>query len=78
MTPSPVFTRKGDNLEVEVPLTIPEALHGAEIQVPTLNGTKTLRVRPGTATEPSSGCAARGRRSSAADTASKGTSTTAS
>jgi molecular chaperone DnaJ len=47
--PSPLFKRKGDNLEVEVPLTIPEALRGAEVKVPTLNGTKTLRVRPGTA-----------------------------
>jgi molecular chaperone DnaJ len=46
---SPLFVRKGDNLEVEVPLTIPEALRGAEVKVPTLNGTKTLRVRPGTA-----------------------------
>ena len=45
---SPVFKRKGDNFEVEVPLTIPEALRGAEVQVPTLNGTKTLRVAPGT------------------------------
>ena len=44
---SPVFERKGDNLEVEVPLTIPEALRGAEIEVPTLNGRKTLRVPPG-------------------------------
>jgi molecular chaperone DnaJ len=49
VAPSRVFKRKGDNLEVEVPLTIPEALRGAEVQVPTLNGTKTLRVRPGTA-----------------------------
>ena len=40
-----MFTRKGENLEVEVPLTIPEALRGAEVKVPTLNGTKTLRVR---------------------------------
>jgi molecular chaperone DnaJ len=48
VTASPVFTRKGDNLEVEVPLSIPEALRGAEVQVPTLRGTKTLRVRPGT------------------------------
>jgi molecular chaperone DnaJ len=47
--PSPLFTRKGNNLEVEVPLSIPEALRGADVQVPTLNGTKTLRVRPGTA-----------------------------
>jgi len=49
VSPSPVFTRKGDNLEVEVPLTIPEALRGAEVQVPTLDGSKTLRVPPGTA-----------------------------
>jgi len=49
VSPSPLFTRKGDNLEVEVPLTIPEALRGADVTVPTLNGTKTLRVRPGTA-----------------------------
>jgi molecular chaperone DnaJ len=49
VTASPVFKRKGDNLEVEVPLTIPEALRGAEVQVPTLSGTKTLRVKPGTA-----------------------------
>jgi molecular chaperone DnaJ len=49
VAPSPLFTRKGDNLEVEVPLTIPEALRGADVQVPTLSGTKTLRVRPGTA-----------------------------
>ena len=48
VAPSTVFKRKGNNLEVEVPLTIPEALRGAEVQVPTLDGTKTLRVRPGT------------------------------
>jgi molecular chaperone DnaJ len=46
---SPIFKRKGENLEVEVPLSIPEALRGAEVHVPTLSGTKTLRVRPGTA-----------------------------
>jgi molecular chaperone DnaJ len=49
VAPSPVFKRKGENLEVEVPLSIPEALRGAEVQVPTLRGTKTLRVKPGTA-----------------------------
>jgi molecular chaperone DnaJ len=49
VSPSPIFKRKGENLEVEVPLTIPEALGGAEVQVPTLSGTKTLRVAPGTA-----------------------------
>jgi molecular chaperone DnaJ len=45
---SPVFARKGDHVEVEVPLTIPEALRGAEIEVPTLDGRKTLRVPAGT------------------------------
>jgi molecular chaperone DnaJ len=49
VSPSPIFKRKGENLEVEVPLSIPEALGGAEVQVPTLSGTKTLRVAPGTA-----------------------------
>ncbi len=48
VTPSPIFKRKGDNLEVEVPLTIPEALRGAQVQVPTLTGRKTLRVPAGT------------------------------
>ncbi len=48
VSPSPVFARKGDNLEVEVPLSIPEALRGAEVKVPTLDGVKTLRVPPGT------------------------------
>jgi molecular chaperone DnaJ len=46
--PSSAFKRKGENLEVEVPLTIPEALLGAEVRVPTLDGSKTLRVKPGT------------------------------
>jgi molecular chaperone DnaJ len=45
---SPVFKRKGDHVEVEVPLTIPEAIRGAEVEVPTLNGRKKLRVPAGT------------------------------
>jgi molecular chaperone DnaJ len=45
---SSVFKRNGDNLEVEVPLTIPEALQGAVIEVPTLHGSKRLRVAAGT------------------------------
>jgi molecular chaperone DnaJ len=48
VAPSPTFKRRLDNVEVDVPLTIPEALRGAEVKVPTLNGVKTLRVRPGT------------------------------
>jgi molecular chaperone DnaJ len=46
---SPVFKRKDDHhLEVEIPITVVEALRGADVEVPTLNGTKTLRVKPGT------------------------------
>jgi molecular chaperone DnaJ len=45
---STVFARKGENVEVEVPLTIPEALRGANIEVPTLDGRKTLKVPAGT------------------------------
>jgi molecular chaperone DnaJ len=45
---SPVFKWNGENLEVEVPLTIPEAIRGAVIEVPTLTGTKRLRVPRGT------------------------------
>jgi len=45
---SPVFERKGDHFEVEVPITVAEALGGADVDVPTLQGTKKLRVPPGT------------------------------
>ena len=45
---SPVFRRKGQNVEVEVPITIPEAIRGATVEVPTLAGTKKLRVPAGT------------------------------
>jgi molecular chaperone DnaJ len=45
---SPVFKRKGDHLEVDVPITIPEAIRGATVEVPTLNGAKRIRVPAGT------------------------------
>jgi molecular chaperone DnaJ len=46
---SPVFKRLEDgNLEVTVPITVPEALRGGTIEVPTLNGTKKIKVAPGT------------------------------
>ncbi len=43
-----VFDRQGDNLVITVPLTFPEVALGTEIEVPTLNGSVTLRVPPGT------------------------------
>jgi molecular chaperone DnaJ len=45
---SPIFRRKGDNLEVDVPVTIVEAIRGATVEVPTLSGTKRIRVPAGT------------------------------
>jgi molecular chaperone DnaJ len=46
---SPVFKRLDDgNLEVSVPISIAEALRGATIEVPTLDGTKKIRVPAGT------------------------------
>ena len=45
---SSVFERKGDHFEVEVPITVTEALGGADVEVPTLHGTKKLRVPGGT------------------------------
>jgi len=42
------FTRKGDNIYVTVPITMPEAALGAKIEVPTLEGKGTLRIPPGT------------------------------
>jgi molecular chaperone DnaJ len=34
----PVFDRDGDNLRIDIPITIPEAILGATIEVPTLEG----------------------------------------
>ena len=45
---SPIFKRKGDHFEVEVPITVAEAMRGADVEVPTLHGTKKLRVPGGT------------------------------
>ena len=45
---SPVFKRKGENLEVDVPITIVEAIRGATVEVPTLSASKRIRVPAGT------------------------------
>ncbi len=44
----PFFVRKGDNLHSEVPVTLTEAVLGARIQVPTLEGVAALVLPPGT------------------------------
>ena len=44
----PHFTRKGDNIYVTIPVTVPEAALGAKIEVPTAEGKAQLRIPPGT------------------------------
>lgn len=46
--PHPFFTRKGDHLHCEVPLTVPEAALGARIQIPTPEGPVVVRIPAGT------------------------------
>jgi molecular chaperone DnaJ len=49
VAPSPIFRQRPDgNLEVELPVTVSEAIQGATVEVPTLSGTKKIRIPPGT------------------------------
>jgi molecular chaperone DnaJ len=46
--PHELFTRKGHDLALTVPVTVAEATLGVDLVVPTLDGQVTLRVPPGT------------------------------
>ena len=47
--PHPIFSRKGENLTVTLPVTFAEAALGADIKVPTMAGDDvTVRIAPGT------------------------------
>lgn len=48
VAPHPYFQRDGNNLKVEVPITIAEAVLGATVTVPTLNGAVAIRIPPAT------------------------------
>jgi molecular chaperone DnaJ len=48
VAPHPVLRRAGDDVTLKVPITMAEAALGAEITVPTLDGTVTLKVPAGT------------------------------
>jgi molecular chaperone DnaJ len=43
----PLVRREGDDLYMELPVTVPEAILGAEVKVPTFQGEVTLKVPPG-------------------------------
>jgi DnaJ-class molecular chaperone len=45
--PHPTFSRKGNDIHAELPVTLPEAVLGAKIEVPTVAGNVTLTVPTG-------------------------------
>ncbi len=46
--PHPVFKREGNDIYVEAPVTVGEAILGGKIKVPTLGGNVTMTLPPGT------------------------------
>jgi curved DNA-binding protein len=46
--PHPVFRREGRDVLVDVPVSVSEAIRGAQIEVPTLAGRATVAIPPGT------------------------------
>jgi molecular chaperone DnaJ len=46
--PHPVFRREDDDLHVTLPLTVPEAVGGATVTLPTFDGPVQVKVPPGT------------------------------
>jgi molecular chaperone DnaJ len=44
----PVFARVGDDIQLTVPVTVPEASLGAKVEVPTIDGRAQLKIPPGT------------------------------
>ncbi len=49
--PHPIFSRKGENLTITLPITFAEATLGADVKVPVLSGDEvTVRIAPGTPT----------------------------
>jgi molecular chaperone DnaJ len=49
VVPHPYFSREGDDIFAEVPVTVSEAYLGAEIDVPTIHGPVRARIHAGTA-----------------------------
>ena len=45
--PHPFFTREADDLFVDLPVTIPELIRGASVDVPTPDGKVSMQIPPG-------------------------------
>jgi len=45
--PHPFYRRDGADLTLDLPVTLPELVHGASIEVPTPDGSVTLKIPPG-------------------------------
>ena len=45
--PHPFFKREGDNLRLDLPISLDEAVNGAKVKVPTVDGAVMLTVAPG-------------------------------
>ena len=43
----PFFRRDGDNIRIDLPISLDEAVHGAKVRVPTVEGAVMLTVAPG-------------------------------
>src|SRR5262249_44714421 len=48
IAPPPLFAREGADLRLELPITLYEAVLGAKVRVPTLDGAVELAIPPGT------------------------------
>ncbi len=48
VTPHPFFGREGDDIHIQIPVTVSEAGLGAKIEVPTIDGRALLKVPQGT------------------------------
>jgi molecular chaperone DnaJ len=45
--PHPLVRREGNDLYLELPITVPEAVFGGEVRVPTFSGDVTVKIPPG-------------------------------
>ncbi|MGZ8709297.1 MAG: DnaJ C-terminal domain-containing protein [Thermoanaerobaculia bacterium] len=46
--PHPFFERRGDDIHIDLPVTVGEAIRGADVDAPTIHGPVRMRIPPGT------------------------------